>query len=106
MQHAAPHDASPPKYHRDIRFSVMVRLPMLLYFLPSFRPSSAVRLPHAVLTPSSRFLWPRGASCVQRVVSWDLTRSLLTRSYQSDLGGLWAPAASRALTPHDVRVGM
>lgn len=49
VQHAAPHDASPPKYHRDIRFSVMVRLPMLLYFLPSFRPSSAVRLPHAVL---------------------------------------------------------
>lgn len=92
VQQAAPQDAIPPKYHRDIRFSVMVqglcRRPMSLQLQP---PSSSGRAPSlSSLGPSlSSFesssarrscglsaLWPAGVTAVSSL--WLVYRTRLT----------------------------
>ena len=106
VQQAAPHDASPPKYHLDMRFSVIVLVPGCLpmrcelYFLPLSTRLASPRCPAACLRcPACAGPW----WC--RSCQWpgsSLTHDRRESAPRS--GGLWAPVASRAHTPHDARV--
>lgn len=61
VQQAAPHDASPPKYHRDIRFSVMLpgsACPVQIQRLLPSCQSVSTRCPAARVAS-----WPAGNSC-------------------------------------------
>lgn len=61
VQQAAPHDASPPKYHRDIRFSVMLpgsACPVQIQRLLPSCQSDSTRCPAARVAS-----WPAGNSC-------------------------------------------